>query len=69
MLVLSRKKNESIVIRDNIVITVIQIRGDKVQLGIEAPKEIAVHRREVYDQIKSPEASKKVSTDDAGGVT
>jgi carbon storage regulator len=61
--------NESIVIRDNIVITVVQIRGDNVRLGIEAPKEIAVHRREVYNKIKSPEAPEKVSTDDASGAT
>jgi carbon storage regulator len=52
MLVLSRKKNESIVIGDNVVVTVVEIRGDKVRLGIEAPKEIPVHRREVFDAIK-----------------
>ena len=52
MLVLSRKKNESIVIDDNITIVVVEIRGDKVRLGIEAPKEVPVHRREVYDAIK-----------------
>jgi len=52
MLVLSRKKNESIVINDNISIVVVEIRGDKVRLGVEAPKEIPVHRREVYDAIK-----------------
>jgi carbon storage regulator len=69
MLVLSRKLNESIVIRDNIVITVVEIRGDKVRLGIEAPKEVPVHRREIYDKINSPEASEKVSNDDASGVT
>ena len=51
MLVLSRKKNESIIINDNIKIVVVEIRGDKVRLGIEAPKEISVHRREVYDSI------------------
>ena len=51
MLVLSRKKNESIVINDNISIVVVEIRGDKVRLGIEAPKEIPVHRREVYEAI------------------
>ena len=51
MLVLSRKKNESIVINDHINIVVVEIRGDKVRLGIEAPKEVPVHRREVYEAI------------------
>jgi len=52
MLVLSRKKNESIIINDNITITVVEIRGDKVRLGIEAPKDVSVHRREVYEAIQ-----------------
>jgi carbon storage regulator len=51
MLVLSRKKNESIVINNDITIVVVEIRGDKVRLGVEAPKDIPVHRREVYDAI------------------
>ncbi len=51
MLVLSRKKNESIVINDDITIVVVEIRGDKVRLGVEAPKEVPVHRREVFDAI------------------
>ncbi len=55
MLVLSRKKNESIVINDDITIVVVEIRGDKVRLGVEAPKEVPVHRREVYDAIKRGE--------------
>ncbi|MDE0937684.1 MAG: carbon storage regulator CsrA [Mariniblastus sp.] len=55
MLVLSRKKNESIVINDDITIVIVEIRGDKVRLGIEAPKEVPVHRREVYDAIKRAE--------------
>ena len=55
MLVLSRKKNESIVINDDIKIVVVEIRGDKVRLGVEAPKEVPVHRREVYDAIKRSE--------------
>ena len=52
MLVLSRKKNESIIINDHITVTVVEIRGDKVRLGIEAPKDVSVHRREVYEAIR-----------------
>jgi carbon storage regulator len=51
MLVLSRKKNESIVIKGDITITVVEIRGDKVRLGIVAPKDVAVHREEVWEAI------------------
>jgi carbon storage regulator len=51
MLVLSRKKNESIVINNDIVVTVVEIRGDKVRLGIVAPKTVPVHRQEVYNAI------------------
>ncbi len=58
MLVLSRKKNESIVINDDITIVVVEIRGDKVRLGVEAPKEVPVHRREVYEAIKRNEKAK-----------
>lgn len=52
MLVLSRQRDESIMIGDNIVITVVDIRGDKVRLGIDAPKEVPVHRQEVYEAIQ-----------------
>ena len=66
MLVLSRKKNESIVINDDITIVVVEIRGDKVRLGIEAPKEVPVHRREVFDAIRrSEQAAKEASKVDA----
>lgn len=51
MLVLSRKKDESIVIGNNIVVTVVEIRGDKVRLGIQAPTEVPVHRQEVHEAI------------------
>ncbi len=52
MLVLSRQKDETIIIGDDIEITVVDIRGDKVRLGVSAPKEISVHRKEVYDAIR-----------------
>lgn len=55
MLVLSRKKNESIRIRDDVTITVIDIRGDKVRLGIDAPRDVPVHRSEVYEEIHREE--------------
>ena len=51
MLVLSRKNNESIVINDDIIITIVEIRGDKVRLGIVAPRDVPVHRQEVYEAI------------------
>ncbi|MEQ9407021.1 MAG: carbon storage regulator CsrA [Fuerstiella sp.] len=55
MLVLSRKKDEKIVIGDNITLMVIEIRGDKVRLGIDAPRDVSVHREEIYDAIKREE--------------
>lgn len=58
MLVLSRHKNQSIMIGDDISIVVVEIRGDKVRLGIEAPKVVPVHRVEVYDAIKKGVESK-----------
>ena len=51
MLVLSRKKHESIIIDDEITVTVVEILGDKVRIGVDAPKEVPVHRREVWDAI------------------
>lgn len=64
MLVLSRKKNESIRIGEDITIVVVEIRGDKVRLGIEAPKEIPVHRREVYEAIKRSVAQHNAALED-----
>lgn len=52
MLVLSRTRDESIIIGDNVVVTIVDVRGDKVRLGIDAPIEIPVHRREVYEAIQ-----------------
>ena len=61
MLVLSRKKNESIVINNDITVTVVEIRGDKVRLGIVAPKEVPVHRQEVFDAIHGKEPSSEAA--------
>ena len=52
MLVLSRQKDESIIIGDDVEVTIVDVRGDKVRLGITAPKSIPVHRREVYEAIQ-----------------
>ncbi|MFN9373470.1 MAG: carbon storage regulator CsrA [Planctomycetaceae bacterium] len=64
MLVLSRKKNESIVIDGKIVVTVVEIKGDKVRLGISAPSEVPVHRSEVFEAIlQEQSASPPVSSE------
>lgn len=68
MLVLSRKKNESIVINDDITIVVVEIRGDKVRLGVEAPKEVPVHRREVFDAINRPASKTGNAAPDIGNA-
>ena len=70
MLVLSRKKNAIIVINNDITIVVVEIRGDKVRLGVEAPKEVPVHRREVYDAIRRNEVTTtdKVDADSNGAA-
>ena len=59
MLVLSRHRDESTMIGDNIVITVVDVRGDKVRLGIDAPTDIPVHRQEVYDAIQREKNANK----------
>jgi carbon storage regulator len=69
MLVLSRKKNESIVINNDITIVVVEIRGDKVRLGVEAPKEVPVHRREVYDAIHRNDAAQSPSDETSAAST
>ena len=57
MLVLSRRKNESIIIGDNVTITICDVRGDKVRLGITAPRSVSVHREEVYRAIQEERLS------------
>ena len=64
MLVLSRQRDEVIMIGDDIEITVVDIRGEKVRLGINAPPHVPVHRREVYDAIRREKAS---AQGEAGG--
>jgi len=59
MLVLSRQRDESIMIGDDVEITIVDVRGDKVRLGITAPKSIPVHRREIYDAIQREKAEAK----------
>ncbi len=68
MLVLSRKKNESIVINNDITIVVVEIRGDKVRLGVEAPKEVPVHRQEVFEAIRRGTAVGEVPAANAGSA-
>ena len=58
MLVVSRQRDEVLMIGDNVAVTIIDIRGDKVRIGIAAPKEIAVHRKEVYDAIRNARSAK-----------
>ena len=67
MLVLSRKKNESIVINNDITIVVVEIRGDKVRLGVEAPKEVPVHRQEVYEAIRRSDGGLKSGSSESNG--
>ncbi|PLX18719.1 MAG: carbon storage regulator [Candidatus Muiribacterium halophilum] len=52
MLVLTRKKNQSIIIADDIEVVVVDIKGDQIKLGIKAPKSVSVHRKEVYEEIQ-----------------
>ena len=64
MLALSRKKNEALIINNNVEVTILEIKGDQVKIGINAPKEIPVYRKEVYLQIQN--ANKEAAADVAG---
>lgn len=68
MLVLTRKPNQSIMVGDDVVITILEVRGDKVRVGIEAPRDVIVHRKEVYEAIRqnveAAESAKRVTLDD-----
>jgi carbon storage regulator len=65
MLVLSRHRDESVMIGDNIVVTIVDIRGDKVRLGIDAPTEVPVHRQEVYEAIQKENRKEIASREEA----
>lgn len=65
MLVLSRHRDESIIIGDDIVVTIVDIRGDKVRLGIQAPASVTVHRQEIYDAIQREKAQGGAGSPDA----
>ncbi|SCY06002.1 carbon storage regulator, CsrA [Lachnospiraceae bacterium XBB2008] len=66
MLALSRKKNEALIINNNVEVTILEVKGDQVKIGIEAPREIPVYRKEVYLQIQEAnKASSDASTMDA----
>ena len=67
MLVLSRQKDESIIIGDDIEITIVDVRGDKVRLGINAPREISVHRKEIYEAIQREKAQQRAAESAATG--
>ena len=67
MLVLSRKQNESVVINDQIVVTVIEVRGDKVRLGIQAPRDVPIHRSEVMAAIQRAQEVGAADPDDISG--
>ncbi len=65
MLVLSRQRDESIMIGDDVEIIIVDVRGDKVRLGITAPKSIPVHRREIYDAIQREKKEKEESQEES----
>lgn len=62
MLVLTRQKDESIMIGDDVEITIVDVRGDRVRLGINAPREVSVHRKEVYEAIQKEKKEKEEET-------
>ena len=69
MLVLARQRDETIMIGNDVEVTVVDIRGDKVRLGITAPKHVSVHRKEVYDAIRRENrAAAQVKPEDISGV-
>ena len=68
MLVLTRRLNQSIKIGDDIEITVIEVRGDQVRLGVSAPRDVSVHRKEIYLQIQQENVNAAATTDQAAAL-
>lgn len=68
MLVLSRKKDESIVIGDSVVITLVEVKSDHVRLGIEAPRDVTIYRKELYDQIQKQNREAAKAPKDANAL-
>lgn len=68
MLVLSRKRNESVVINDQIIVTVVEVRGDKVRLGIQAPRDVPIHRSEIMAAIQRGQAVDTEGSGDESGM-
>jgi carbon storage regulator len=68
MLILTRRVSETVVIGDDVTVTVLGVKGNQVRLGIDAPKEIAVHREEIYERIKRERADDEANRPQAVGV-
>lgn len=64
MLILSRKMGESLIIGDEIIVTVLAIRGNQVRIGVNAPKDVSVHREEIYKRIKEQEGKPEKESED-----
>lgn len=69
MLVLSRRTGESIVINDNVTVTIVDVRGDKVRIGIDAPREVSIHRQEVFELIRQEQEQRATQQPDAASQT
>ena len=64
MLILTRRVGETLVIGDEVTVTVLGVRGNQVRLGVNAPKEVAVHRKEIYQRIQMEKGGEKAPSDD-----